>query len=214
MIIGRGDITISVRDPVVNADNIFNVIRNYDDRFTHTAGTTTLTVDGFDIVIRYNGSGGAADMYLDDRWWFPASVSGDFTYFLIITETVFYFLIKTQNAANTPVTGFCWIKENGINYFGVAVRNQSTGQIDSMSFTNKTNGGTYYAIKKHAQFALNSQSILFISASVMADNAGNYQVLSGLRSCSTVTFNTEVSINYINYYAIGTNTLIRDSGGS
>ena len=212
MLVRYDDITFDNRQPTQVADAIFNIITKYDSRFSHTAGTDTIRVSGFDIVFSYYNTGGATRSRIDGRDFINSSGIVNYTTMLIITDTIFYLLFKTQNAANTPVTGFSWIRENGINYFGVAAYNSSVGQIDSMNFTNKTNGGTYYTIKKHAQFSFNGQNILFIPTSIISDNGGNYQVLSGLRSCSNVTFNTMVSVNYSNYYAIGTNTLIRDDG--
>ena len=85
--------------------------------------------------------------------------------------------------------------------------------IENMTFSDKTSSpeNRYYTIKKHANFTLAGSAIVFISASIIGDNGGNFKVLSGVRSCSTTTFDTMVSVNHRNYYAIGTNTLVLDA---
>jgi len=207
--IAYGNIAFDNRHPTEIADAFFTIITMYDSRFSHTAGTDTITVDSFDIVFSYDGAGGATMSMIDGRNFIDAGGTVDYTFMLLITDTVFYFLLKTQNVANTPVTSICWIKEEGVSYFGVAIQGSSNGQIESIAFANKTNGGRYYAIKKHAQFSLISNAIVLITTSIIGDNGGAFQVLDGLRSCSNVPFNTTVSINNVNYYAIGTNTLVR-----
>ena len=196
----------------IAAQNIFTVISKYDDRFTYTEGNDYITVDNsFNITFETSSESSVNGLIIDGITSMPA---GTFTVTIIITNTIFYFLFKTNDDANTPVGGFCWIKEQNINYFGVNSKGSNVGQIDLMNFSDKTNipENRYYKIKRHAQFSLISQSILFVPISIIADNGGNYKLLSELRSCSTVTFNTMISINHINYYAIGTNTLIRDDG--
>lgn len=192
--------------------NIFTVISKYDDRFTYTAGNAYITVDNsFNITFETSAQSSVNGLIIDGIAAIPA---GTFTVFIITSPTIFYFLFKTNDNANTPVGGFCWIKEQNVNYLGVNSKGLNVGQIELMNFSDKTNlpENRYYKIKRHAQFSLISQSLLFIPVSIIADNGGNYKVLSELRSCSNVTFNTMVSVNYSNYYAIGTNTLIRDDG--
>lgn len=189
-----------------NAAAVYEILHKYDNRFSYTEGDSYIRVeDSFNIVFTHSGG-----INVDGR---PLNVSsGNYILFTVFTGTIVYCLIKTQTSSASPVGGFCWIKSRNINYLGAG----GNGAIDAMSFSDKTTlpENRYYTIKKHAQFPLNNQSILFITTSIICDNDGNYQTLNDLRSCSTVTFNTTISVNYSNYYAIGTNTLVRDDIGA
>lgn len=204
---------ITVGRPATSAaDSIYQIISKYDNRFTHTSGTSIIRVNGsFDMEFTLDSN----NYILIDGRTTPLRDTTTYTVTVIVSTTIFYFLLKTNNTANTPVTGFCWIHENNNDFFGVAVSGTSTGQIDSMNFSNKAVSpeNRYYSIKRHAQFSLINPSIVFITTSIIADNGGNYFVLSELRSCSTTNFCSTLAINHTNYFAIGTNTLIRDDGG-
>ena len=201
-------------DSNANADRIYAIIYEHDpERFTHTTGTNIIRVeDTFDVAFGYASARLTVDGRVTPvRWDSYSSFNG--SVLLLISDTVFYFLIRDTSAVNNPIGGFCWIKNRGVNYLGVSVNDTGTnGQLDGMTFTNKsvTPTNPYYTIKKHAQFELRDQNIIYINTSVIADNSGNFDTLEGLCSCSTVAFGTMVGVNHRNYYAIGSNTLILD----
>lgn len=193
-------------------ENIYGVISKYDNRFSYTSGDSFIRVNNtFDVKFTLDSN---SYLCIDGRQT-PINNNTTGTVTIVTSTSLFYFLFKTNNAANTPITGFCWLHENSKEFFGVAVRNVSTGQIDSMYFSDMLSSpkNTNYAIKRHAQFQLISPNIVFITTSILADNGGNYTVLQDLRSCSNVVFDSTISVSHSNYYAIGTNTLIRDDGG-
>lgn len=201
------DIITLGRPPADAAASIYEIISKYDNRFSYTPGATSIRVnDSFDMNFALNSNN---YIVIDNRLT-PIRDSATYTVTIVVSTTIFYFLLKTNDAANTPVTGFCWIHDNK-DYFGVAESGTSTGQLDSMNFTDKSTSpeNRYYTIKRHAQFSIINPNIVFITTSIIADNGGNYAVLSELRSCSNVAFGTTIAINHSNYFAIGVNTLIR-----
>lgn len=191
-------------------DAIFNIISKYSNKFAKSGNEFIRIDDSFDLPF-YILNGYV--LGIDNRNNCTIHYLQTYTTMTIISDTLFYFLCKTNDVANTPVGAFCWIKENGKNYIGVST-GSCTGQIDSMEFSYKGNPeNRYFSIKKHAQFELEPPNLVFITASIISGNdGGDFQTLSEFRSCSTVTYNTMVSVNHANYYAIGTNTLIRDTG--
>lgn len=195
----------------ISVDNIYQVISRYDNRFSHTSGTTVISVNNIDINF---GNSGTYNLTIDGRTTPITSGNTAETYAttysvtIFISLTVFYFLFKTNNSSSTPVGGFCWIKDTDVNYIGVSVSGTSNGAIDTMNFTNKTNNNIYYQLRRHAQFTLREPYILYAPISIMADNSGNYQSLTELKSCSTLPLGMTVSIDGNNYFAIGYNTLI------
>ena len=207
------DIVSLRRDAIYATDNIYEVISKYDNRFAHETGTAIIRVNNsFDLEFTQSGT---SNLYIDGRQTTINYTSPtEFTCTIIVSTTLFYFLVKTNNAANTPVTGFCWVHEGSSDYIGVAQNYVSQGQLDSMYFSDMHSSpkNTNYTIKRHAQFTLKDQNIVFIATSVIADNGGNYKTLSEVRSCSTTTFDSTISVNHSNYYAIGYNSLVRIGG--
>lgn len=191
----------------VSVDNIYDVIHRYDNRFTHTAGSTTITVNNIDIVF---GNSGSYSLTIDGRTTpITSTTARQYTVTILISETIFYFLFKTNSTNPSPVGAFCWIKDTNVNYIGVSVSGSSNGEIDTMNFTNKDTNNTNFTIKRHAKFSLVEPNIVFITIGFIADNSGNYQILKDLKSCSIVEFGSTVCVENNNYYAIGLNTLIK-----
>ena len=207
------DVVSLKRDCPYAVDNIYEVISKYDNRFAHETGTGIIRVNNsFDLEFTQSGT---SNLRIDDRQTaINYTVVTVCTCTIIVSTTLFYFLIKTNNAANTPITGFCWIHEGSNDYIGVAQNNVSTGQLDSMYFSDMHSSpkNTNYTIKRHAKFTLSDQNIVFIATGIIADNGGNYKALSEVRSCSNATFDSTMSINHSNYYVIGTNSLVKIGG--
>lgn len=201
-------------DAAGDADKIYAILQGIDpERFTHTPGTTVIRFDDIlDITFGYS----RPYFMVDGRYTSISyeSYSGvRCNTLVLISDTIFYFLFRTNNEANNPIGGFCVIQNHGVVYLGVSVAGTSTnGQIDGMTFTNKsvTPVNPYFAIKKHANFELRDQNIIYINTSIIGDSSGNFDTLDGLCSCSTVAFGTTIGVNHRNYYAIGSNTLILD----
>lgn len=205
------DIITLGRPPATVAANIYEIISKYDNRFAYTSGATSIRVNNsFDMNFTLDSNN---YVQIDGRTT-PIRDTVTYTVTVVVSTTIFYFLLKTNNAANTPVTGFCWLHDNNKDYLGVAVSGTSSGQLDSMNFTDKSTSpeNRYYTVKRHAQFTLRDQNIVFIATGIISDNGGNYQALTEVRSCSNTTFDSTLSINHSNYYAIGTNSLVRLGG--
>lgn len=190
-------------------DRLYEVISRYDNRFSHVQGEPTITIDGvYDLPFTWGNY--YYNAYIDS---YQTSITEEIhNLTIIITDNVFYILFIRRSSGN-PDGALCWISQDGKNYIGASrVADNSVGVLETMGFRSvESPDDTYFRVKKHADFTLLGSSILFISASIISDDIGNFKVLDGMRSCSTVTFNTMVSINHRNYYAIGTNTLVLDA---
>ena len=197
--------TMDVSASLNLADSIYNILSKYDNRFTHTTGTTIINVDDiFDLTITKSGS-----YYIDGKK-VPFEDGITYNVTTIITDTIVSMSFLNRGSPHKQVA-ICWIKQGTKNYFGVSLDGTNKAPIENLSFRSiEEPNNTYYQILKHAQFSLVGSSIVFITSSVLSDGAGNFTVLNDLRSCSNVTFNTTVSVNHSNYYAMGTNTLVRD----
>ena len=197
-----------------DADRIYEILQGVDpERFTHTQGTAVIRFDDIlDITFGYSRPHFRVDGR-DTPMTYESYSGTRYNTLILISDTIFYFLFRTNNEANNPVGGFCIIQNHGVVYLGVSVANTGTnGQLDGMAFTNKSANpvNPYYAIKKHANFELRDQNIIYINTSIIGDSSGNFDTLEGLCSCSTVAFGTTIGVNHRNYYAIGSNTLILD----
>ena len=194
-----------------SVDNIYQVINRYDNRFSHTSGTTVISINNIDINFENSGT---YNLMIDGRVTPITSGASSETHAttyavtIFISQTVFYFLFKTNDSTNTPVGGFCWIRDQNVNYIGVSVITVSNGAIDTMNFTNKNTNNTYYRLRRHAQFTLKEPYLLCVPMSMMADSSGNYQLLTELKSCSTLPLGMTIDIDDVKYCAIGYNTLI------
>ena len=90
-------------------------------------------------------------------------------------------------------------------YYGTGSLNVD-GITDMVNFNNLAPVATY-GIQKITQKALTS-FVAFSSNCLLVANGGTFSILDSLKSCSVVTYGSTVSINNVNYFAIGTNTLI------
>lgn len=185
-----------------NTANMYAILSKYTNQFAYTSGTATLVYD--DTVSVSLGGSYDYTVYIDGR---SLGFRGPNTYTVtsLVSETFYYFIAFSNSTS--PAWSMCWIKSNGLYYFGAG----TGAYIDNIGFACKTApyDNRNYTIKKHAQFSLISPNILFLTASVISDGAGNYNTINDLRSCSTVPFASTVSINNVNYYAVGTNSLVR-----
>jgi len=216
------------------ANMTYQMLSKYDNRFSYTAGTTTIIVNNkFNISVAAYGrsqrfyvnlSISAVDnpstvlstgAYLYTTW---NHRSGGWNVTLYRTDDTYYLSIRPVDGTgeNGQLGGVIYwhIDSQGHDYFGMLGNTDKTStlytswSIESMNILCVDNGITNYQVKKLANYKLNNFDLFFAPMSILVSSTGDFSKLDSFCSCSNVTYRNTISTNNKNYYAVGTNTLI------
>ena len=194
-----------------NANALYNVFSQCDSRFSHTTDDTYLVFDNkLRIALTQDGNNIRLNCARLDGTVILAKNSGltyDATRYVNIYTTPYLFwcyFIK-----NNAREGGLFIYSKGDDvYYGVGNTDSCVAdRLTDIVNVNSLPATATYSIQKISQKALTS-FVMFSSNCLLVADGGTFAVLDTLKSCSNVPFLSTVSINNVNYFAIGYNTLI------
>lgn len=137
--------------------------------------------------------------------------TGDCYLEVAVAEDVVY--IRITNNPDGRGLVFCIIKHNDHYYIGGRVLQSQPGatayDINTISFTDLDTKLTQNYIINALPFPSTPGHLAYLSNAFVSNNGSTCFNLKDTLSCTSVAFGSTISIDSDNYYAIGTNTLLR-----
>ena len=194
-----------------NANALYDVFSQCDNRFSHTVDDNYLV---FDNKFRIELTQSSNNIRLN-------CTKLDGTVILAKDSGLAYDSERYVNIYITPYLFYCYFTKNGSKesnlfiyskgddyYYGVGNTNGSLpDSLTDIVNINSLPASATYSIQKISQKALSSY-VMFSSNCLLVADGGTFTVLDTLKSCSNVPALSTISVNNVNYLAIGTNTLI------
>lgn len=205
------EIYLNSYDRTVMMNSFYNCFSRFDPRFTQESDTLYIV---FDNRVKFDFEGREL-RYLDMNNNTIIS-AGEFAnrnqtvqIKIVITEHSFY----AELIPNYNYGYIFFIYEGSSTITYLALYLDSRKIIDSGSYIYRFDSTgllsvSGFSIVKICTTRLSSPYILFSTNCVVVTSTGTVGVLGDLRSCSTVTQYSTVTVNNKNYLAIGTNTLV------
>lgn len=200
-----------------STDTVANWLVGLSDRFvltedTYDSSPVILIDDTVRIAIHiratkfyYKTKGGSWSTL------FNYDVNLDVTVEVIISDDLIYFRFKTDEAVRGCVV--CYVRHDESTYIGGAALQKTTadGGVDlsAISLTDYDTGSTQNYFINLLPIASPFGTVAYISNSLISNNGSTCFTLKDTLSSTTAAFGSVMSIGPDNYYAIGTNNLIR-----
>lgn len=191
-------------------NQLFALLSRHSNKFTHEDESEYIEVDNrMTLHVRQSDNGWAwIKLQIDvinpeNNSVIAAFITGiqDGTFSVDVYKGDDTIVFKIGNAATLTFI----FKSNSVYFTSRSVAIETTtGQAIADSYSLSTN----YTVKKIADYSLSIRDLFFTDTCVILNPDGEYDVIQDFSSCSNVTYNTTLSLNNKNYYAIGTNTLI------
>lgn len=197
------------------ASTIYSNISQYDSRLSvenevlkfGTKFGISISNASYPIgYIKYSDATSQSFSGANNAGYFPNNTKVD--YQILITDNLFYLrLLKNKNSFGFQIF---WV---GTENYDVVCGIQGTKKaIDDSEYAifydvSSENKGNTYQVFKLANTTLTSPKILFANSTPFIGGGDNIVLIPNLLSSSTVANESTITINGVNYYAIGTNTL-------
>lgn len=204
------------------ADQLSDLLMRNDDRFTHTSGENTFTIDGnFDVRVVPDTISGyrvmniyainpnnTSETVLLCR---PYIRTDNYNAKMLRLPNMFYLELTAQTREQYAGGIFFWIQQDGKNFlgglWGSGQTSYTTWAIEGSTIYCEEENDSSYKIKKLADYSLNAQNLFFSNVCVLVSSVGNFLQLENFYSSSNVTYRHALNTNSRTYFAIGTNTL-------
>lgn len=203
------------------ADIFYDMYRKYTNICTHTSGTETIRIyNSFDLKFEVNYVGSTVNILdinsgttIKSLYYYMGGVNGDtngiFDTTIISSPNVFYTCYRKQNTAWRMGGELSFMYDGSKHYISMLAGNSMENwyiEADTSILCWETQDPSY-CVKKLANYKLSLRDLFLSNICIMSSSSGEFIQLPDFKSSSNVAFNTVISANNKNYYALGTNTL-------
>ena len=194
--------------------NVIDFLVSISDRFVKVDDNEA-TVDGkFRLRSNWSGASLMAYIYKDEDQLFAGYSQCDYVaqpaaHLLVLISDNFILIRQNRNNYIDRYVTMMFVTNEDKHYAGGVTGNTNGHNIYALNLTSFEDSTSGYQITRLLNFTAPAGSTAYLDRAVFSNNGDTAYWFTELCSCSTVPFNSTVTILGNNYLAIGTNTIVQ-----